>query len=152
MLNAFKALNLKEKQFYTQIESAHQSLVELESGASLVIESTEALISVDVNTGSAFESGLSILDVNLEALTELAYQLKLRKLAGVVFVDFVNMKKQADIKKLVNRAKQTFMVENSGITVHGMTKLGFLELSIKRVSPSLSDMSKLSSLLMVTKH
>jgi len=142
---------LEKKQFYTQVEFANQSVVELESGASLVIEVTEALVSVDVNTGSALENGLSILDVNLEALTELAYQLTLRKLAGTIFVDFINMQKKADIKELTNTAKQIFNDGQKFTIVHGMTKLGFLELSVKRVSASLSQMSKLSSLLALTK-
>ena len=117
------------------IEQALDRKVWLRSGAYLVIEHTEALTVIDVNTGK-FTGGLdmrhTILATNLEAADEIARQLRLRSIGGIVVVDFIDMEPEEDRAKLLARLDEVFQDDRSRARVFSMTQLGLVELTRKR--------------------
>ena len=147
--NVFEHLGLER-----QLEEAFRRQVPLKSGGYLVIDETEALIAVDVNTGhhktkddkeisGKNKQEESILEVNLEAVEEVARQLRLRNIGGLVILDLIDMKSNKHQKKVVRALKDALKRDRARTNVLDISKLGLLEMSRQRVEESL--LSKLSS-------
>jgi ribonuclease E len=124
----------------SQIASIYDSRVELKSGGSIVIDQTEALVAIDVNSGKATQ-GRSIeqtaLATNLEAAEEIARQLRLRDLGGLIVLDFIDMRDQKH-KLEVEKAMKTFLKEDKAKTKVGrISRFGLLEMSRQRLRPSI---------------
>ncbi len=123
-----------------EIEQALERKVWLRSGAYLVIEHTEALTVIDVNTGKYvgdLDMRHTTLATNLEAADEVARQLRLRSIGGIVVVDFIDMEFEEDRKKLLDRLEEVFQLDRSRARVFSMTQLGLVELTRKRGRPDL---------------
>jgi len=119
-----------------EIERLLGTRVPLTGGASLVIERTEALTVVDVNAG---ERG-NALDVNLEAAREIARQLRLRNVGGIVVVDFVNMKGRGDAERLLTALSAAVAADPAQTQVYGLSKLGLVEMTRARRGTALADL------------
>lgn len=128
------------------LEHALMPKVWLKSGAYLVIQPTEALVSIDVNTGKAISRKKDVqktyLKVNKEAAYEIAHQLRLRNLSGMILVDFIDMKAEEDNQELLETLRQAVRSDQIQTTVIDMTKLGLVELTRKKLRKSLFDQMK----------
>ena len=125
----------------TQIERALDRKVYLESGASIVIEKTEALVSIDVNTGQNIGNHSSqnlIFNTNLEACKEIARQIKLRNLAGIIIIDFIDLKKNSDRKKILEELKRYLKKDKMEINSLDFSHLGLVQFTRKRQGKELS--------------
>ena len=125
----------------TQIERALDRKVYLESGASIVIEKTEALVSIDVNTGQNIGNQSSqnlIFNTNLEACKEIARQIKLRNLAGIIIIDFIDLKKNSDRKKILEELKRYLKKDRMEINSLEFSHLGLVQFTRKRQGKELS--------------
>ena len=125
----------------TQIERALDRKVYLESGASIVIEKTEALVSIDVNTGQNTGNQSSqnlIFNTNLEACKEIARQIKLRNLAGIIIIDFIDLKKISDRKKILEELKRYLKKDRMEINSLDFSHLGLVQFTRKRQGKELS--------------
>ena len=111
----------------------------LKSGGYLVIEQTEALTAVDVNSGKMVKKKDSFLKTNLEAAEELVRQIGLRNLSGMIIVDFINLKEKAEEEQLVSALKKYIQQENTGIVYVDMTRLGLVELTRKKNGKTLRE-------------
>ncbi|HLI09979.1 MAG TPA: Rne/Rng family ribonuclease [Alphaproteobacteria bacterium] len=126
-----------------QIAAALEPIVALPSGGRLVIGALEALTAIDVDTArragsERFED--VVLAVNLEAAAEIARQVRLRNLAGLIVVDFVHMERPAYRKRVIGALHAAFADDPLQVRLGGMTALGLFEMTRKRVRPSLRDM------------
>jgi len=124
-----------------QIERALDKKVYLESGASIVIEKTEALVSIDVNTGQNTGNQSSqnfIFNTNLEACEEIARQIKLRNLAGIIIIDFIDLKKNSDRKKMLEELKKYLKKDKMEINSLDFSHLGLVQFTRKRQGKELS--------------
>lgn len=122
-----------------QLDKLHEANAQLESGGYLVINPTEALISIDVNSGRATkEKDLeeTALKTNLEACDEIARQLRMRNLAGLVVIDFIDMDEPANNHAVEKRMKEALKKDRSRIQVGKMSMFGLLELSRQRMHSS----------------
>jgi Ribonuclease G/E len=117
-------------------EELREPRVDLKGGGSLVIESTEALVAIDVNAGEAANP----LAVNLIAAGEIARQIRLRNLSGIIVVDALKMRARPDQSKLLNALKRATAGDPAGVNVFGMTKLGLVEMTRQNVGSSLNDL------------
>jgi ribonuclease G len=125
-----------------EIEQALERKVWLQSGAYLVIEHTEALTVIDVNTGKYvgnMDMRHTVLDTNLEAADEIARQLRLRAIGGIVVIDFIDMEFEEDRQRLLARLEEVFQSDRSRARVFSMTQLGLVELTRKRGRPDLKS-------------
>ena len=125
----------------SQIERALNRKVYLDSGAYIIIEKTEALISIDVNTGQNTGNKTSqelILQTNLEATKEIARQIKLRNLAGIIIVDFIDMKKFSDRKRVLEEFKKYLSEDKAEINSVEYTNLGLIQFTRKRQGKELA--------------
>ena len=125
----------------SQIERALDRKVYLESGASIVIEKTEALVSIDVNTGQNTGNQSSqnfIFNTNLEACKEIARQIKLRNLAGIIIIDFIDLKKNSDRKKILEELKRHLKKDKMEINSLDFSHLGLVQFTRKRQGKELS--------------
>ena len=125
----------------SQIERALDRKVYLDSGAYIIIEKTEALISIDVNTGQNIGNKTSqelIFQTNLEATKEIARQIKLRNLAGIIIVDFIDMKKFSDKKKILDEFKKYLGRDRVEINSVEYTNLGLIQFTRKRQGKELA--------------
>ena len=125
----------------SQIERALDRKVYLDSGAYIIIEKTEALISIDVNTGQNIGNKTSqelIFQTNLEATKEIARQIKLRNLAGIIIVDFIDMKKNSDRKKVLEELKKYLSKDKIEINSLEYTNLGLIQFTRKRQGKELA--------------
>ncbi len=120
----------------SEIDTLLGPRVPLSAGGSLVIERTEALTVVDVNAG---ERG-NALDVNLEAAREIARQLRLRNVGGIVVVDFVNMKGRGDAERLLGALSSAVAGDPAQTQVYGLSKLGLVEMTRARRGTALADL------------
>lgn len=114
----------------------------LKSGGYVVIEKTEALTAIDVNTGryvGGHNLEETILKTNLEAVKEIAYQLRLRDIGGLIVIDFIDMEKEANRQKVVAALKEALARDRSKTNVLGMSALGLVEMTRKRVRESLGE-------------
>lgn len=117
------------------IENALRKKVWLDSGAYIVIEKTEALISIDVNSGRNLEEKDlrdTILKTNLEAAVEIPRQLRLRNLAGIIIIDFINMNLEADRKKVLKVFEENLKKDREKVEIVNFSKLDLLQLTRKR--------------------
>lgn len=120
------------------IDAALERKVWLESGAYLVIDHTEALTVIDVNTGKYIgDTDLrhTVLDANLEAASEIARQLRLRAIGGIVVIDFIDMEYEEDRSKLLRRLEDVFQPDRYRARVFGVSQLGLVEITRKRARP-----------------
>ena len=125
----------------SQIERALDRKVYLDSGAYIIIEKTEALISIDVNTGQNTGNKTSqeiIFQTNLEATKEIARQIKLRNLAGIIIVDFIDMKKNFDRKRILEEFKRYLSEDRVEINSLEYTNLGLIQFTRKRQGKELA--------------
>lgn len=119
-----------------QIEQIYQPQVNLPSGGSIVIDPTEALVAIDVNSGSTskganFEE--SIFQANMEAATELARQLRLRDLGGLVVVDFIDMRSRKHILAVEKQVKQAMKRDKAKVDFNKISKFGLMEISRQKL-------------------
>ena len=125
-----------------QIESAFLREVQLPSGGVIVIDHTEALVSVDVNS-SRSTKGRSIentaLSTNLEAADEVAKQLRLRDIGGLIVIDFIDMENLKNQKEVENRIKDALKLDKARIQTSRISRFGLLELSRQRLKPSIGE-------------
>jgi ribonuclease E len=129
-------------QIESQIESAFSREVRLPSGGSLVIDHTEAMISIDINSaratrGSDIEE--TALNTNLEAADEIARQLRLRDLGGLIVIDFIDMMVSKNQRAVENRIKGSLRVDRARVQVGKISRFGLLEMSRQRLRPSLGE-------------
>ena len=129
-------------QIESQIETAYQREVPLPSGGALVIDRTEALVSIDVNSAKA-TSGADIettaLNTNLEAADEIARQLRLRDLGGLVVIDFIDMNSSKNQRDVENQLKEALKADRARIQVGRISRFGLLEMSRQRLRLSLGE-------------
>ncbi len=123
------------------ISRALKKKVWLKSGGYIVIEHTEALISIDVNTGRYvgkhnFEE--TILKTNLEAVKEIAYQVRLRNVGGIIIIDFIDMNQKAHKEKIFNALKKVLKKDKSKTHVLPLSELGIIQMTRKRVRKALT--------------
>lgn len=133
-------------QIETQIESAFQREVRLPSGGALVIDHTEALISIDINSARATKGGdieETALNTNLEAADEIARQLRLRDLGGLVVIDFIDMTPAKHQRDVENRMRDALKVDRARVQVGRISRFGLLEMSRQRLRSSLGESSQL---------
>jgi ribonuclease E len=129
-------------QIESQIESAFQREVRLPSGGSIVIDPTEALTSIDINSARATKGGdieETALNTNLEAADEIARQLRLRDLGGLVVIDFIDMTPIRNQREVENRMKDAVQHDRARIQLGRISRFGLLEMSRQRLRPSLGD-------------
>ena len=128
------------------LEHALMPKVWLKNGGYLVIQPTEALVSIDVNTGKAISKKKDVqktfLKVNLEAATQIAKQLRLRNLSGMILIDFIDMKDADYNKQLMDRLRTEFAKDPVKTILVDMTKLGLVEVTRKKVRKSLYEQIK----------
>ncbi len=115
------------------IEALTRADVPLSGGASIVIEQTEALAAIDVNSGES----VNALDVNLRAVKEIARQMRLRNLSGIIVIDAMKMNLRPDKAKVLNALQKAVVGDPRRVDVFGFTKLGLIELTRQRRGPSL---------------
>lgn len=129
-------------QIESQIETAFQREVTLPSGGALVIDHTEALVSIDINSAKA-TSGADIettaLNTNLEAADEIARQLRLRDLGGLIVIDFIDMSSVKNQREVENRLKLALKTDRARIQVGRISRFGLLEMSRQRLRLSLGE-------------
>ncbi len=127
----------------TAISRALSEKVWLKSGGSLIIEPTEALVSVDVNTGKfdgRKKSEETFLKINLEAAEEIALQLKLRNLSGIIIVDFIDMEEEEHKEQLLKSFACALQSDPVGVNLLGFTRLNLVELTRKKVRKPLHEL------------
>lgn len=127
-----------------QLDSMLQPTVQLRSGGYLVINQTEALVAIDVNSGrSTRERGIeeTALKTNLEAADEVARQLRLRDLAGLIVIDFIDMESRRNVAAVEKRMKDALRDDRARIQVGSISHFGLMELSRQRLRPSLAETS-----------
>lgn len=125
-----------------QLSDALSRRVWLKSGAYIVIDKTEALTSIDVNTGKNIGSSCvrnTILETNREAAVEIAKQIRLRNLGGIIVIDFIDMSSQEERDAIVDALKRAVSTDPARPTVYGMTRLGLVELARRRSGKSLEE-------------
>ncbi|HIF9330154.1 TPA: ribonuclease E [Photobacterium damselae] len=131
-------------QIESQIESAFQREVRLPSGGSIVIDPTEALTSIDINSARATKGGdieETALQTNLEAADEIARQLRLRDLGGLVVIDFIDMTPVRHQREVENRLREAVRMDRARVQIGRISRFGLLEMSRQRLSPSLAEAS-----------
>ncbi|WP_026959011.1 ribonuclease E [Aliagarivorans taiwanensis] len=131
-------------QIESQIESAFQREVRLPSGGSIVIDPTEALTSIDINSARATKGGdieETALQTNLEAADEIARQLRLRDLGGLVVIDFIDMTPVKNQREVENRFREAVKQDRARVQVGRISRFGLLEMSRQRLRPSLGESS-----------
>ncbi len=129
-------------QIESQINEIGQPEVRLRSGGYLVINPTEALVSIDVNSGKATKGRHieeTALKTNLEAADEVARQLRLRDLGGLVVIDFIDMEDRRNNAKVERRMKEALSTDRARVQVGRISSFGLMELSRQRLSPSLTE-------------
>ncbi|HTQ99218.1 MAG TPA: Rne/Rng family ribonuclease [Candidatus Acidoferrum sp.] len=131
-------------QIENQIESAFQREVKLPSGGSIVIDPTEALVSIDINSSRATKGSdieETALQTNLEAADEIARQLRLRDMGGLIVIDFIDMMSQKNQRAVEDRVKDALEMDRARVQVGKISRFGLLEMSRQRLRPSLGETS-----------
>lgn len=125
-----------------QIETAFEREVKLPSGGSIVIDVTEALVSIDINSSRATKGGdieETALQTNLEAADEIARQLRLRDIGGLVVIDFIDMQPVRNQRAVENRMRDALTMDRARVQVGKISRFGLLEMSRQRLQPSLGE-------------
>ncbi|WP_242464399.1 ribonuclease E, partial [Thiococcus pfennigii] len=133
-------------QIESQIESVFQRSVQLPSGGSIVIDHTEALTSIDINSARATKGAdieETALNTNLEAADEIARQLRLRDLGGLFVIDFIDMTPAKNQREVENRLREALKQDRARVQVARISRFGLLEMSRQRLRPSLGESSQL---------
>jgi len=134
-------------QIESQIESAFAHSVNLPSGGSVVIDHTEALVSIDINSARATKGGdieATALNTNLEAAEEIARQLRIRDLGGLIVIDFIDMGPQKHQRDVENRLRESVRQDRARVQIGKISRFGLLEMSRQRLRPSLGESSYLT--------
>jgi ribonuclease E len=129
-------------QIESQIETAFEREVKLPSGGSIVIDPTEALVSIDINSARATRGGdieETALQTNLEAAEEIARQLRLRDIGGLIVIDFIDMTPIKNQREVENRLRDSLKLDRARVQMGRISRFGLLEMSRQRLRPSLSE-------------
>jgi ribonuclease E len=129
-------------QIESQIESAYSHKVTLPSGGSLVIDHTEALVSIDINSARSTRGGdieATARNTNLEAAEEIARQLRLRDIGGLIVIDFIDMESTANQRAVEDMLRDAVKMDRARIQLGRLSRFGLLELSRQRLRPALSE-------------
>ncbi|WP_432695359.1 ribonuclease E [Marinobacterium sp. YM272] len=129
-------------QIETQIETAFEREVKLPSGGSIVIDPTEALVSIDINSARATRGGdieETALNTNLEAADEIARQLRLRDIGGLIVIDFIDMTPIKHQREVENRLRDALKLDRARVQMGRISRFGLLEMSRQRLRPSLAE-------------
>jgi ribonuclease G len=124
-----------------EISRALGKRIWLKSGGYIVIEETEALVAIDVNTGRFVGKGNpddTIYKTNLEAVKEIAYQIRLRNLGGIIIIDFIDMDRESDRDKILQAFKESLSKDRAKTNILSISELGLIEMTRKRVRENLS--------------
>jgi ribonuclease E len=127
-----------------QIESAYSRMVTLPSGGAIVIDHTEALVAIDVNSAQATKGGdieQTAFNTNLEAAEEVARQLRLRDLGGLIVIDFIDMESGKNQREVEDRLRDSLHYDRARVQIGKISRFGLLELSRQRLQPSLGETS-----------
>lgn len=131
-------------QLEKQMESIYERKISLKSGGYIIIDPTEALVSIDVNSGRA-KKGKDIEETafttNMEAASEIARQLRLRDLGGLIAIDFIDMKERAHIKEVEKCIRQAIKRDKARIQLSPISRFGLMELSRQRIKPAAKESS-----------
>ena len=131
-------------QIESQIESAYAHKVELPSGGSIVVDYTEAMVSIDINSARATRGGdieTTATNTNLEAADEIARQLRLRDIGGLIVIDFIDMEETKNQREVEDRLRDAVKMDRARIQIGRLSRFGLLEMSRQRLRPSLGDSS-----------
>ena len=129
-------------QIETQIETAFQREVRLPSGGAIVIDPTEALVSIDINSARATRGAdieETALNTNLEAAEEIARQLRLRDMGGLIVIDFIDMNATRNQRAVENRMRDALEADRARVQVGRISRFGLMEMSRQRLRPSLEE-------------
>jgi ribonuclease E len=132
-------------QVESQIEAAFERLVYLPSGGTLAIDHTEALVSIDINSARATRGAdieETALQTNLEASEEIARQLRLRDVGGLIVIDFIDMASTKNQREVENRLRDALRMDRARVQVGRISRFGLLEMSRQRLRPSLGESSQ----------
>ena len=133
-------------QIESQIEFAFQREVTLPSGGAIVIDHTEAMISIDINSARATKGSdieETALNTNLEAADEIARQLRIRDLGGLVVIDFIDMQPARNQREVENRLRDALKMDRARVQIGRISRFGLLEMSRQRLRPSLGESSQI---------
>ncbi|WP_339493612.1 ribonuclease E [Pseudomonas sp. RA_105y_Pfl2_P56] len=131
-------------QIESQIETAFQRVVELPSGGSIVIDPTEALVSIDINSARATKGSdieETALQTNLEAAEEIARQLRLRDIGGLIVIDFIDMTPAKNQRAVEEKVRECLEADRARVQIGRISRFGLLEMSRQRLRPSLGESS-----------
>jgi ribonuclease E len=131
-------------QIESQIESAYAHKVQLPSGGSIVIDYTEALVSIDINSARATRGGdieTTATNTNLEAADEIARQLRIRDIGGLIVIDFIDMESAKNQREVEDRLRDAMKMDRARIQIGRLSRFGLLEMSRQRLRPSLGESS-----------
>jgi ribonuclease E len=131
-------------QIESQIESAYAHKVQLPSGGSIVIDYTEALVSIDINSARATKGSdieTTALNTNLEAADEIARQLRIRDIGGLIVIDFIDMESGKNQREVEDRLREATRMDRARIQIGKLSRFGLLEMSRQRLRPSLGESS-----------
>lgn len=136
--NLFEIFNIEK-----QIDELNNRKIELDNGGSIIIDSTEALTVIDVNSGkfvgTSTKQDETSLVMNLEALNEIVRQIKLRNISGIIIIDFIDFRQNNYSDNLISKAKELFKNDKAKTKVLGMTKLNLMEITRKRMQENFYD-------------
>jgi ribonuclease E len=133
-------------QIENQIESAYAHKVQLPSGGSIVIDYTEALVSIDINSARATRGSdieTTACNTNLEAAEEIARQLRIRDIGGLIVIDFIDMESTKNQRDVEDRLRDAMKMDRARIQIGRLSRFGLLEMSRQRLRPSLGESSHL---------
>ncbi|MFO1427148.1 MAG: Rne/Rng family ribonuclease [Steroidobacteraceae bacterium] len=131
-------------QIESQIESAYAHKVQLPSGGSIVIDYTEALVSIDINSARATRGSdieTTATNTNLEAADEIGRQLRIRDIGGLIVIDFIDMEESKNQRAVEDRLREAMKMDRARIQIGRLSRFGLLEMSRQRLRPSLGDSS-----------
>ena len=131
-------------QIESQIESAYAHKVQLPSGGSIVIDYTEALVSIDINSARATRGSdieTTATNTNLEAADEIARQLRIRDIGGLIVIDFIDMESSKNQRDVEDRLRDAMKMDRARIQIGRLSRFGLLEMSRQRLRPSLGESS-----------
>jgi ribonuclease E len=134
-------------QIENQIESAHRHTVTLPSGGAIVIDPTEALVSIDINSARATRGGdieTTATNTNLEAADEIARQLRLRDIGGLIVIDFIDMESSKNQRAVEDRLRDAVKQDRARIQIGRLSRFGLLEMSRQRLRPSISEATNIT--------
>ena len=133
-------------QIESQIESMHERMVSLRAGGYLVIDATEALVSIDINSGRSMRERdveMTAYKTNIQAAEEIGRQLRLRDLSGLIVIDFIDMGDKKHNLEVERRLKEALKIDRAKIQIGKISQFGLLELSRQRMKPTFSETNRL---------